>query len=280
MKKVFLIVIVAIALVVSAGILVMKNKTAENPQPIQTPNSTLTPSPSPAPTQNETAGACPSTAKDIDGNIYSTVKIGEQCWLKENLKVTKNPQGKAIDRFCYDNDPRICQTDGGLYDWNTAMNGSDSCNGTGASQPQCSKPVQGICPSGWHIPSHYEWTLLEKNVGSNPETFPYDSTTKGLLGMNEGKNLESGGSSGFEAIIAGFHGDDGSFYLRGKTANFWSSTESWYSAQVNIVGKTQKTYTENEYRAWDRHLDLSYLGKISRGLGDEAFGFSVRCLKD
>ncbi len=61
-----------------------------------------------------TCGA--STVNDIDGNTYNTVQIGSQCWLKENLKVAKNPKGEAITRYCYNNDPKICDTDGGLYD--------------------------------------------------------------------------------------------------------------------------------------------------------------------
>ncbi len=225
-------------------------------------SSLATPSPTQTPSQ---ITICPSTITDIDGNTYNTVQTGSQCWMKENLKVIRNPKGKPITRHCYNDDPKICNTDGGLYDWNTAMNNSIGCNGTGASQPQCTTPVQGICSSGWHIPSHYEWTLLEKNIGSNPNAFPYDETTYNWLGTDEGTNLKQGGSSGFEAIFAGDYDPTNDptikVNLRGAYAFFWSSTE--------------KSRTE----AWDRWL-YSTFSNIQRFTDDKTIGFSVRCLKD
>ncbi|MBU3924539.1 hypothetical protein KJ854_01220, partial [Patescibacteria group bacterium] len=93
--------------------------------PSQSPSPEASLTPSLAPSQAPLSFTCgASTVSDIDSNIYNTVQIGEQCWLKENLKVTKNPAGEAITRYCYDDDPKICDTDGGLYDWNTAMNKS------------------------------------------------------------------------------------------------------------------------------------------------------------
>jgi len=94
-------------------------------------------------TQQPTNGfACGSSVNDIDGNSYGSIQIGNQCWLKQNLKVTKNSSSNPITRYCYNNDATICDTDGGLYDWNTAMNGATT------------EGAQGICPNGWHIPKH------------------------------------------------------------------------------------------------------------------------------
>ena len=62
--------------------------------------------------------------------------------------------------------------------------------------------VQGLCPNGWHVPSHYEWILLAQTVcaqspaGSNCTTdFPYDETTQGYLGTTEGAKLKSTSTS-------------------------------------------------------------------------------------
>ncbi len=197
-----------------------------------------------------------STIVDIDNNVYNTAKIGSQCWMKENLKVTKDPAGKAITRYCYSDDPKNCKIDGGLYDWNTAMDGSNSCNGTSAN-PSCSAPIQGICPSGWHLPSHYEWTLLEKNAGSSPDSFSYDEATIGWLGENEGANLKSG------IFGAGFGGQRelfGSFENNGSIGYFWSSTETKDGVFYRTI-----------------HKDDSM---IYRDVHYKEMGFSLRCLKN
>jgi len=215
-------------------------------------------------------GHCPGTptVADIDGNMYDTVQIGTQCWMKQNLKVTKNPSGGAITRYCYDNNPVICDTDGGLYAWTTMMNGSAGCNGTGASQPNCLPVVQGICPDGWHAPSHYEWTMLEKNVGSNPEYFLYNESTIGWRGTDEGTNLKAGGSSGFEAIPAGkYFANMNETSHRGIEAFFWSSTE-----HKSIYGDL----------VWFRFLLSNYPPdtKVFRNSDSKNDGHSVRCIKD
>jgi len=94
-----------------------------------------------------------STISDIDGNIYNTVQIGDQCWMAENLKTTKHSSGYNIERKCYNNDNSFCDWYGGLYYWETAMDYASGSN----SNPS---GVQGICPTGWHLPSAAEWDQL------------------------------------------------------------------------------------------------------------------------
>ncbi len=184
--------------------------------------------PSPTPeampvVKDETVFSCgDSIVKDIDGNEYKTVKIGEQCWLKENLKVTKNPQGEPITRYCYDNDPKICETDGGLYDWNTAMNNSTQ------------EGVQGICPDGWHVPKDSEWSewnVLEK--GSEDRVWDCEPS---------GTKLASGDSSGFQGVLAGYRYTGGSFIYRGGCAFFWSSAGSGTKAWSQGLSSSGATY--------------------------------------
>lgn len=212
--------------------------------------------------------ACGSatTVTDIDNNSYDTIAIGTQCWMKQNLKVTRNAAGTAITRYCYTGsgcgyDPAN-NFDGGLYTWNTMMDGSVSCNGTGASQPACSVPVQGICPNGWHIPSHHELTLLEKNAGSNPNSFPYDNTTFGSFGADEGTNLRyPGGSSGFDFVLVGYRNVDGTFL-----------NKSWFA---HLVSSTQYDASN----VWTRVLQKND-PSIMRDYYDKDYGNPVRCLKD
>ena len=225
-------------------------------------------------------GGCPSACGDTltdsrDGKTYATVLIGSQCWMKQNINIgtriagTSNQTDNAIiEKYCYQDTDANCDSsnnpnypDGGLYQWDEAMQYVASCNGTGEPpNDACAAPVQGICPSGWHIPSHYELTTLEKNVGSNPGAFPYDESTTGWLGTNEGTNLKPNGSSGFEGNLAGYRSTGGSFFSRGTYALIWSSLESGSSA-------------------WRRYL-YSGFATVNRAASSELYGFSVRCVQD
>ena len=197
--------------------------------------------------------------------------------MKQNMNIgtictADQTDNQTVEKYCYTDIDANCDTnnnpsgnttypDGGLYQWGEAMQYVASCNGTGAPpNDKCVTPVQGICPIGWHIPSHYELTTLERNVGSNPSAFPYNTSTLGWLGTNEGTNLKPEGSSGFEGNLAGYRNTYGSFYYRGSYAYIWSSLESGTSA-------------------WNRRL-CSGIATVNRSDDYKDNGFSVRCLKD
>jgi uncharacterized protein (TIGR02145 family) len=95
------------------------------------------------------------TVTDIDGNLYQTVKIGNQWWMAENLRVTRDSRGNPISSYVYNNDERMALTYGRLYTWQAMMNGSSSPG------------AQGISPDGWHIPSIDEWQILIDFLGGN-----------------------------------------------------------------------------------------------------------------
>jgi uncharacterized protein (TIGR02145 family) len=99
--------------------------------------------------------------KDIDGNVYKTVKIGKQTWMAENLKTTKLNNGTPISFYGSDGEltesptPRYCwfgydasnrATYGALYNWHAVNTGR-------------------LCPQGWHVPSDAEWTTLTNYLG-------------------------------------------------------------------------------------------------------------------
>jgi hypothetical protein len=90
---------------------------------------------------------------DVDGNEYAIVVIGNQTWMAENLGVTKASDGTPVTSYCYGDNPDHEQTYGLLYTWDGAMNGS------------VVDMAQGICPSGWHIPSDEEVKILEMTLG-------------------------------------------------------------------------------------------------------------------
>jgi len=93
------------------------------------------------------------TVCDIDGNVYKTVKIGNQWWMAENLRVTRNPKGQLIQSYFYNDDQSSYGKYGRLYTWDVAMDNISQEN------------AQGIAPGGWHIPSALEWEELVKTLG-------------------------------------------------------------------------------------------------------------------
>jgi uncharacterized protein (TIGR02145 family) len=217
-----------------------------------------------------------------DGQTYGYVIIGTQTWMCQNLNygtqtLASNTPQQSGYKFCHNNATSFCDNYGGLYEWANLMqqdvspcNGCDpSCNGKGESQPACNNPVQGLCPAGWHVPSHYEFTLLEKNVGSNPNSFLYNETSQGSYGTDEGSNLKattfpSGtNSSGFTALPGGDAAQGGFYGYLGQVGYWWSSTES----------------ATDHSKAWNRLLSI-VINNVLRGTYDKTFGFSVRCVKN
>ena len=114
------------------------------------------------------------TVTDYDGNVYNTIYIGAQCWMKENLKTTHYSNGATITKgqastnsyvpyagnkyyYEYGDDPTNKPIYGLLYSWAAVMNGA----GSSSNNPS---GIQGICPSGWHVPSNAEWCELENYI--------------------------------------------------------------------------------------------------------------------
>jgi uncharacterized protein (TIGR02145 family) len=153
------------------------------------------------------------------GVSYPTVLIGTQCWMAKNLNVGTRIIGTAeqannsvIEKYCYDNVEANCTADGGLYQWNEAM------------QYVTTPGARGICPVGWHIPTDAEWHTLENYLATgtcNPSSqlCTWDCDPAGTA-------LKSGGSSGFNAPLAGFRTTTGTFLYRSSGAYLWSSSES------------------------------------------------------
>jgi uncharacterized protein (TIGR02145 family) len=147
---------------------------------------------------------------------------------------------------------------GRLYDWATVMNGS----GSSSTSPS---GVQGICPSGWHVPSDEEWKTLEKSLGMSQA----DADLQLWRGTDEGTKMKSTSgwiynrycsySSGFNAFPAGGY-FSGSFSYLGDYANFWSATE--YAAGS----------------AWAR--GLTHDATVDRGSNNKSNGSSCRCVEN
>ena len=200
-----------------------------------------------------------------DGQIYKTVKIGNQVWMAENLNYADSVKTPSLmgKNWCYANKAENCAVTGRLYTWAAAI---DSVKlATDADNPQdcgwdktCTLPdtVQGICPSGWHLPEKKEWETLLTKVGG-------EATALKVLKSQTGWFRQGNGSDdvGFSALPAGDRINNGNFFDIGKLAGFWSASETDYN--------------------YAKALDLGYCSNYAAlGYYNKSFGFSVRCLKD
>ena len=187
--------------------------------------------------------ACTSAkAVDYKGNYYNTVQIGNQCWMKENLRTdyyadgtyiyTSSSSGSTTSSYRYDysSSSLTLEQRGYLYNWAAVMHGesSSSANPSG---------VQGICPSGWHVPSDAEWTQLKNYVGSvssyqcsGNSTYIASAlaSTTGWQSSNQyyccpGNTNSSNNATDFSAFPAGYWNND--FYKSGEETDFWTSTQ-------------------------------------------------------
>ena len=212
---------------------------------------------------------------DIDGNVYKTVKLGNQVWMAENLRTTRYADGTPIPLVTatssaavryYPNNNSANVTDFGyLYSWYAVMKGASSSN----SNPS---GVQGICPDGWHVPSDAEWTELTNYVSCQSQYVcggDEDNIAKALaseVGWNSstyncdvGNNPSANNATGFSARPAGnYFGNYNSF---GYGANFWSATQF------------------NSYNAYIRYLYYGY-AIVYRYNYIKYYGYSVRCIRN
>ena len=160
---------------------------------------------------------CPGmeTVTDIDGNVYNTVLIGEQCWMRENLNVgqfitrpEKQTNNSIIEKYCYDDLTENCNHYGGLYVWGEALN-YDITEGS-----------QGICPDGWHVPTNSDWNELELYLGMSLEEINQTNYRGQKANL-----IKEGGMTGFDGLYSGKSFQMIDWYQEnGEVGYWWSST--------------------------------------------------------
>ena len=209
--------------------------------------------------QNPTSGYG-SNITDAEGNSYKTVYIGTQQWMGENLKTSKYSDGTTIPNITdntqwqnntngawayYNNDAANNAKYGKLYNWYAV---SKTTNGN-----------KNVCPTGWHVPTDAEWTVLTDYLGG--------------ASVAGGKMKEAGTINWISpntdatnvSLFTGFPGGNRNYYggynYIGSAGNWWTSTE------------------DNTDNAWYRTLYDSN-GDAFRSFINKKNGFSVRCLRD
>ncbi len=204
---------------------------------------------------------------DIDGNIYYTIKAGNQEWISTNLKTGRYRNGDSIPgvklssnwgmmetggMVVYNNDPDLQQVYGNLYNFYAVID------------------ERGLCPAGWRVPTDGDWNKLEIFLGMDPET----SLKTGLRDKYVGGMLKETGTDhwlapnmiamdliGFSDIPGGYRHPRGQFYSLGRNSNSWTST------------------SHDEQNAWYRNIYFNN-GGVYRGIFTKNSGFSVRCIKN
>jgi len=222
-------------------------------------------------TANPCAGT--STVTDINSNVYNTVVVGDQCWLKENLKATKYRDGTDIPNgpllgynslttgayLDYNSTPSNSDTYGRLYNWYAATD------------------TRNLCPTGWHVPSNDEWTTMENKLvatGYNCYGVPagFNSLAKALASTtNWTFNTTTGapGNTDFPTTRnkSGFTALPGGYYQNGFGSSMGIYGIWWCSSEANPTMGNYRSITNSG-------IDL--FGSSA----EKVFGYSVRCIKD
>ena len=193
--------------------------------------------------------------KDIDGNVYTSVTIGTQVWMKENLKTTKYRNGDLIGTTS----PATKDISGEStpkYQW--AYEGNESNVNTYGRlyTGYAVTDTRNVCPVGWHVPSDAEWTTLTTYLGG--ESVAGDKLKETGTTHWSAPNEGATNSSGFTALPGGYRAYNGAF---GTDGRWWSSTES---EMGTAYGRSMFHNGSN----------------VDRAIQYKNFGWSVRCLRD
>lgn len=226
------------------------------------------------------ANVCPNQpyVVDIDGNTYNTVQIGNQCWMRENLKTTTYSNGTPIARgyaasqnpawYYPQNDSTNKDTYGLLYNWYAVMNNASATNDVPSG-------VQGVCPRGWHVPSSAEWTVLTNYLEQNQYICDGNSGaiakalcastgwTSSNIQCSPGYISGDENTTGFSILPAGYmysQGQDPTPSSLGSAACFWTTTQNGNNVLDRYLTHSTTTIT-------------SYSDPVTDGN-------SVRCIAD
>ncbi|MFZ4707458.1 MAG: FISUMP domain-containing protein [Bacteroidales bacterium] len=190
-----------------------------------------------------------------EGHTYNTLLIGSQCWFRENLNVgtrincdqDQNPNNDTIEKHCLCDNDSNCDVYGGLYQWSETMQGSTA------------QGAQGICPTGWHIPTDDEWSILITYLGGY-------SIAGGKLKEWETAhwnypNTGANNESGFTALPGG------------DNINCWMHQYGWWWSSSSV-------YTSGYYFPSGYYLQYESGGITHDNFYLLPYSFSVRCIKD
>jgi uncharacterized protein (TIGR02145 family) len=206
-----------------------------------------------------------------DNKSYPTVQISNECWMAANLDYSSNgsfvtgnqhqTNNGVVEKYCYDNNGANCAIYGGLYQWGEMVNYYNGASNSTAWSPAPSGDLQGICPTGWHLPTKTEWDAMITFLGG--------------AGVAGGKLKEAGlthwaspnegatNQSGFTSLPGGLKQapPDASFAIINSYSCHWVLTPI------------------STWQAYMKRMDFNN-SSVQEGNEDKSRGFSIRCLKD
>jgi clan AA aspartic protease (TIGR02281 family) len=216
-----------------------------------TATNTIPTAAKPATTQTTTSTSTPNSVTDIDGNVYKTVKIGNQTWMAENLKTTRYANGDVIPNVTDDKE------------WSNLTSGSFSNYANMSTYDKYGKlynwfaisDKNSICPANWRVPTFDDFRILIYYLWGEEEA---GGKLKSILIWDE-PNVSASNSSAFSALPSGRRNINGTFADLFEYSNFWSISELSISS------------------AW--HLTLSkFTSKANLFPDDKVAGMSCRCI--
>ena len=196
---------------------------------------------------------------EYQGQTYSTIQIGEQCWFEDNLATSAYRNGEPIIEYPDGQGWASTGAAGGAYN-NSSANASTYgflYNAYAALDPR------GVCPSGWSVPSDADWTQLEVELGMSPtEAMEYGwrGDPVGHL-MKSSTAFNGSNDSGFNGFPGGARDLEGTYYVLGGYGVWWSS--SLFDDERVLARQLGNNTDEVQKRAWEKE-----------------FGFSIRCIQD
>lgn len=197
---------------------------------------------------------------DAEGNRYETQSIGNQVWMKENLRTLRYRNGDPIPT--------------GLSDsvWASITYGACSLQGSSGNDTAfgllynwyAASDSRGLCPQGFHVPADAEWTILENFLGGRNAAggkLKATGTVEAGDGFWLSPNTGASNSSGFSGLPAGYRNGSGRLLSQGQFAYWWAADSA------------------DDLHAWYR--SLAFLNSNSnRNINDKRNGQSVRCIRD
>ena len=166
---------------------------------------------------------------DYGGYSYETVQIGTQCWLTENLRIAEDAAGNEIGTPLFDDEANVGKF-GLLYTWYEAMGVEEG------ETPAAAEFVQGICPEGWHIPSHADFMVLKSVVDGNVQ-YLRDKDPLHQYWIESAHGLEP--NYGFQSRGSGcYNSTSGHFEEYMLREHYWESVSDSNSDLVEVAGVT------------------------------------------
>ena len=184
--------------------------------------------------------------EDLDGNVYPTVKIGTQCWMRENLRVTRYQDGSPIfmanDQFSWSQRKEVnAIIAGAMSKSGKTINGKEEW----FYNAYAANDYRGLCPTGWRVPSVDDWQSMISLLGGLAVA---GGKLKAIDPSWEEPNVGADNESGFSALPVGGLSPDGVFDNFGKFAGWWSKPSSLTEARLANISNGSTRIILTSYR--------------------------------